>query len=101
VSLRDGAPTYLRANFSRLTPRYSIIFSTWTTSLDLVELYLDRAGLKHAFLRVDGKTDPAKRRSIFDAFKDVEAKRILLMTTGTGAHGFVHAKPHIMIKEGD
>lgn len=73
---------------ARLTIFYSIIFSSWTTSLNLVELHLRRLEIAH--MRVDGNVEPSKRESIFDAFRDDENARILLMTTGTGAHGYVN-----------
>jgi SWI/SNF-related matrix-associated actin-dependent regulator of chromatin subfamily A3 len=69
-----------------LMTSHSIIFSSWTRSLDLVELHLDRLGI--AYMRVDGNTEASKRQPTFDAFKDDENTRVLLMTTGTGAYGY-------------
>ncbi|KIW84079.1 hypothetical protein Z517_03325 [Fonsecaea pedrosoi CBS 271.37] len=63
----------------------SIVFSSWTRSLDLVQMHLQHRNI--AFMRVDGNTESAKREQIFDTFKVDESSRILLMTTGTGAYG--------------
>jgi len=65
----------------------SIIFSSWTRSLDIVQLHLKRLGI--AYMRVDGNTELSKRQPTFDAFKDDVRTRVLLMTTGTGAFGYV------------
>ncbi|KAK5046235.1 hypothetical protein LTR84_008378 [Exophiala bonariae] len=63
----------------------SIIFSSWTRSLDLVQVHLQRLNI--AYLRVDGNTESNNRQPTFDAFNDDESIRVLLMTTGTGAYG--------------
>lgn len=69
----------------RLAQTKSIIFSTWTRSLDLCEWHLKRRG--SAFTRIDGDTELHKRQGILDEFAANESVRLLLMTTGTGAYG--------------
>ncbi|KAH6988464.1 SNF2 family N-terminal domain-containing protein [Ilyonectria destructans] len=66
------------------TPK-SIIFSCWTRTLDLVEVYLKREKIE--FLRVDGELLMSKRQQILDQFSRPGGRRIMLMTTGTGAFG--------------
>ncbi|CAD6442547.1 e2d7ecf4-0389-4808-9504-bd1503b0e259-CDS [Sclerotinia trifoliorum] len=60
----------------------SIIFSCWTTALDLVGHHLKLCGLP--FERVDGSCTHAQQH---------EDTRILIMTTGTGAEGSVSLYP--------
>jgi len=67
------------------TWRYSIIFSCWTRTLDLVGKHLREA--KVAFERVDGETLVSKRQGMIDKFANDAEVRVLLMTTGTGAFG--------------
>ncbi|KAK0128081.1 hypothetical protein ONS95_000065 [Cadophora gregata] len=64
-----------------------IIFSSWTRSLDLVGRYLAHEKLE--FLRIDGTFTLSERQNILNEFESNEELRILLMTTGTGAVGYV------------
>jgi SNF2 family DNA or RNA helicase len=64
----------------------SIIFSCWTRTLDLVEIYLGRNQIP--FLRIDGEILLSKRQKILDRFAEPDCReRVMLMTTGTGAFG--------------
>ncbi|KAF5875192.1 putative snf2 family dna-dependent atpase protein [Botrytis fragariae] len=63
----------------------SIIFSCWTTSLDLVGHHLKLCGLP--FERIDGSCTRAQRYDILQRYTADETIRILIMTTGTGAEG--------------
>ncbi|TGO40525.1 hypothetical protein BHYA_0036g00580 [Botrytis hyacinthi] len=63
----------------------SIIFSCWTTSLDLVGHHLKLCGL--LFERIDGSCTRAQRYDILQKYITDENIRILIMTTGTGAEG--------------
>ncbi len=67
--------------------KLSIIFSCWTRTLDLVGKHLKKANLK--YLRIDGNCRPQAREETLDEFARSSQKRILIMTTGTGAHGYV------------
>ncbi|KAF7503646.1 hypothetical protein GJ744_003424 [Endocarpon pusillum] len=69
----------------RLSSTKSIIFSSWTRSLDLIAWHIKR--LHIVFARIDGDTSICQRQAILDNFAaDIET-RVLLMTTGTGAYG--------------
>jgi SWI/SNF-related matrix-associated actin-dependent regulator of chromatin subfamily A3 len=70
---------------ARLAETKSIIFSTWTRSLDLVECLLKRRDM--VFTRIDGDTGLHNRQAILDEFAMNESVQLLLMTTGTGAYG--------------
>ncbi len=67
---------------------YSIIFSGWTRTLDLIEHHLtDRNVL---FRRIDGSSSLSLRSKILNEFRKNSQIRILMMTTGTGAVGYAY-----------
>jgi SWI/SNF-related matrix-associated actin-dependent regulator of chromatin subfamily A3 len=69
---------------------YSIIFTCWTRTLDLIQLYLREAGLgSRQFQRIDGECPTSKREKILEDFANNPQLRVLIMTTGTGAVGYV------------
>lgn len=73
----------------RLTA-YSIIFTCWTRTLDLIQIYLKRRGFApQNFQRIDGDCPTAKRERILEDFARNDNLRVLIMTTGTGAVGQV------------
>ena len=63
----------------------SIIFSCWTRTLDLLARHLELAGIP--YLRIDGGSPDAQRQGRLDKFAESEEYPVLIMTTGTGAHG--------------
>jgi SWI/SNF-related matrix-associated actin-dependent regulator of chromatin subfamily A3 len=66
----------------------SIIFTCWTRTLDLLQLYLANASQgtwKHE--RIDGECPTSKRERILHQFTNDPQLRVLIMTTGTGAVG--------------
>lgn len=65
--------------------RFSIIFSFWKKTLDVVGKALDTQGVK--YLRIDGDTTPRKRNNILTEFQSRSASRIIMMTFSTGAVG--------------
>ncbi|KAK8127289.1 hypothetical protein PG984_008397 [Apiospora sp. TS-2023a] len=76
----------------------SIVFSCWTRTLDLIEACLKTNGMDP--LRIDGKRAFRDRQRTIKRFEEDPSARILLMTTGTGAHGLnLTAANHIFIFE--
>ncbi|KAL1650612.1 hypothetical protein SLS61_005861 [Didymella pomorum] len=68
----------------------SIIFTCWTRTLDLIQLYLSRENLTARNVkRIDGDCPTAKREKILEEFEHSADLHVLIMTTGTGAVGFV------------
>jgi len=67
------------------SPINSIVFSCWTRSLDLIEIFL--RSRKIPFLRLDGTHSHVQRRVILDRYQTDTEIKILLMTTGTGGIG--------------
>ncbi|KAL2881818.1 hypothetical protein SGCOL_002975 [Colletotrichum sp. CLE4] len=63
----------------------SIIFSCWTRTLRLVAKHLEKVGVKYH--KIDGDCPLSQRQDILRQFAKEEEKRVLIMTTGTGAFG--------------
>ncbi|KAI3340580.1 SNF2 family N-terminal domain-containing protein [Ustulina deusta] len=63
----------------------SVVFSTWRTTLDVVEQGLEKARIKH--LRFDGKVPQKERKGIIDRFRKDPAVKVLLLTLTCGAVG--------------
>ncbi|KAL0457032.1 UNVERIFIED_CONTAM: DNA repair protein B [Sesamum latifolium] len=63
----------------------SIIFSQWTSFLDLLEIPLKRRNF--GFLRFDGKLAQKQREKILHEFAETKHKRILLMSLKAGGVG--------------
>ncbi|KAI8940926.1 hypothetical protein NX059_002181 [Plenodomus lindquistii] len=73
---------------TNITTTKSIIFTCWTRTLDLLQIYFSRASLSDAnYRRIDGDCPTAKRERIFREFASDPGLHILIMTTGTGAVG--------------
>ncbi|KAL9282205.1 DNA repair protein RAD5B [Arabidopsis thaliana] len=63
----------------------SIVFSQWTSFLDLLEIPLRRRGFE--FLRFDGKLAQKGREKVLKEFNDTKEKTILLMSLKAGGVG--------------
>lgn len=63
----------------------SIVFTCWTTTLDLVGWYLEQNQIP--YLRVDGEHAFEYRRRTLHRFETDPSVRVLIMTTGVGALG--------------
>ncbi|GER25516.1 DNA repair helicase rad5 [Striga asiatica] len=63
----------------------SIVFSQWTSFLDLLEIPLTKRGFE--FLRFDGKLAQKKREKVLHEFADTRNKTVLLMSLKTGGVG--------------
>jgi SWI/SNF-related matrix-associated actin-dependent regulator of chromatin subfamily A3 len=64
---------------------FSIVFSFWKKSLDLVAYYFTARGIP--LVRIDGSVSLAERRKVLSDFHAKQEIRVLLMTLGTGAVG--------------
>lgn len=69
------------------TNAFSIVFSCWTRSLDLVGKLLQARGIR--FARIDGSLTLSQRQRMLEDFENDSSVSILIMTTGTGATGSV------------
>ena len=64
--------------------QYSLVFSSWTATLDLFGQQLSAKGIP--YLRIDGNIPLTQRFQIVSDFKGDDA-RVLLMTVQSGAVG--------------
>lgn len=68
-------------------PNKSVIFSCWTTYLDLLEIALCEPEKPFNFVRLDGKMTREKRVASLRAFNDNPDITVLLASIGTGGLG--------------
>ncbi len=62
-----------------------IVFSQWTSMLDLVASHLTEQGI--GFLRLDGAMSQAQRASVLETFGRDQQARVFLLTMRTGGVG--------------
>ena len=66
-------------------PIKSVVFSGWTSHLDLIQIALEDNGIK--FARLDGKMARNKRTAALDAFRDDPSTTVFLISIGAGGLG--------------
>ena len=66
-------------------PIKSVIFSGWTSHLDLIQVALTKE--KFNFVRLDGKMTRAQRTASLDAFRDDDTTTIILISITAGGLG--------------
>jgi len=66
-------------------PIRSVVFSGWTTYLDLIEYALAREGFR--FVRLDGTMSIRARTAVLDTFKTDPAVTVLLVSIKAGGQG--------------
>ncbi|KAF2456263.1 SNF2 family N-terminal domain-containing protein [Lineolata rhizophorae] len=66
-------------------PIKSVIFSEWTSHLDLVAIALESQG--HQYVRLDGKMHRGARAAAVNKFRDDPDVRVFLVTTKAGGQG--------------
>jgi SNF2 family DNA or RNA helicase len=66
-------------------PIRSVVFSGWTSYLDLIELALLDAGI--GFLRLDGKLSVSARTAVLDRFKSDPSITVCLVSIKAGGQG--------------
>jgi SNF2 family DNA or RNA helicase len=69
---------------------YSVAFSTWRITLDVVEAELNRVGI--SCLRFDGKVPQKDRQDVLDRFRSDPSVRVLLLTLACGSAGCVNER---------
>ncbi|BDD60881.1 hypothetical protein MAP00_005971 [Monascus purpureus] len=67
-------------------PIKSVVFSSWTSHLDLIEIALKDNGLT-GYTRLDGTMTLSARKKALDTFRDDDGITILLATIGAGGVG--------------
>ena len=66
-------------------PIKSVVFSGWTTHLDLIQIALEDNNLQA--VRLDGKMTRPKRKLALDAFRDDPSVLVILVSIGAGGLG--------------
>lgn len=66
-------------------PYKSVVFSGWTSHLDLIERALDTVGITHT--RLDGKMTRTARTAAMDAFRDDPSVQVILVSIMAGGLG--------------
>ena len=66
-------------------PIRSVVFTEWTSYLDLLEFALEKAG--HAFVRLDGSMNVKQRAQVLMDFKTNPAITVLLVSIRAGGQG--------------
>lgn len=91
--LRDMLTTWIEAG-SR-----ALIFSQFTTMLDILEAVLETLGI--SFVRLDGSTKMEDRQVIIDAFTKDEGIKVFMLSTKAGGAGInLAAADKVVILEG-
>lgn len=65
----------------------TIVFSQITKMLDLIELAMEKCGVKLPFIRYDGKMSAAQRQQAIEKFNTRDRLKILLVSTKAGNSG--------------
>ncbi len=66
-------------------PLKSVVFSGWTTHLDLIQIALDNAGI--TYTRLDGKMTRTARNAAMDSFREDHAVQVILVSITAGGLG--------------
>jgi SNF2 family DNA or RNA helicase len=66
-------------------PYKSVVFSAWTSHLDLIELALDSVGIKYT--RLDGKMSRTARTKAMDRFREDPSVHVIIVSIMAGGLG--------------
>ncbi|KAI1075619.1 SNF2 family N-terminal domain-containing protein [Whalleya microplaca] len=66
-------------------PFKSVVFSAWTSHLDLIQIALDNAGIRYT--RIDGKMTRIGRTAAMDAFREDDSVHVILVSIMAGGLG--------------
>lgn len=66
-------------------PFKSVVFSAWTSHLDLIQIALDGAGIRYT--RLDGKMSRTARTQAMDAFREDDSVHAILVSIMAGGLG--------------
>ena len=101
--LRKGAPPESSSKLERLLEALqdaaadghrSLVFSQWTSLLDLIEPHLNKAGI--GFVRLDGST--TDRASVVNAFQAADGPPVMLLSLKAGGTGLnLTAADHVFL----
>lgn len=79
-------------------PFKSVVFSAWTSHLDLIQIALDNVGIRYT--RLDGKMTRPARSNAMDAFRDDDSVHVILVSIMAGGLGLnLTAGNHVYVME--
>jgi SNF2 family DNA or RNA helicase len=82
---RKGASFNSDEAAAAITDSLSVVFSFWTSTLDVVGTALERKAIP--YVRIDGKLSYTKRNAALKIFRENCAVRVALLTISCGAVG--------------
>lgn len=80
-----GTPVIYQLLGNGINRAVSVVFSTWRTTLDVIEAGLKTEGIP--CLRFDGKVPQRERQNVVNRFRQDPSCRVLLLTLSCGAVG--------------
>jgi SNF2 family DNA or RNA helicase len=84
--IEDLSKLQLESNAHPDEPRYkSVVFSGWTSHLDLIQIALENAGI--VYTRLDGKMTRIARTAAMDRFREDPAVDVILVSITAGGLG--------------
>ena len=90
--------SHLQELFASSTTEKCIVFSQWTTFLDLLEIALSKEKIR--FCRFDGKLNPSRKQKAVDSFEKSRRMRVMLMSLRAGGVGLnLAAASHVFIMD--
>ncbi|ORZ17739.1 SNF2 family N-terminal domain-domain-containing protein [Absidia repens] len=92
-----GKIQYLQELLPRMKENGSkvLLFSQFTSMLDIMELVMGTLGL--SFIRLDGSTKVGERQSFIDEFNQNEALDVFLLSTKAGGFGINLASANVVV----
>ncbi|KAF4980976.1 hypothetical protein FZEAL_3133 [Fusarium zealandicum] len=81
----DETASHTSSGQDRANMKYSIVFSYWTSTLDVLQKLLNAAGVSNT--RIDGRTSYVERSNRLNTFRQDPRVTVLLMSIETGAVG--------------
>jgi SNF2 family DNA or RNA helicase len=82
---RKGAYVPNNSTKSIVADISSVVFSFWTSTLDVIEAALERKGIP--CVRIDGNVAHGKRNAVLKTFRENQHVRVALLTISCGAVG--------------
>ena len=64
---------------------YSVVFSSWTSHLDLIQIALENHG--HTYTRLDGRLNRVARTRVLETFARDPSVHVMLVSLGAGGLG--------------
>jgi hypothetical protein len=77
---------------------YSVVFSSWTTTFDMVQSMFDASEI--SYVRIDGKVSQRDRASALSRFQTDPLIQVMLLSIYCGAEGYVFSSASSTMSSG-